>query len=397
MVASLIAVAVLASPMRSIQEFGVLPSNSAAVNAVNLQRAINWASTNGAALWVEPGPEPYKVDGGIELLPNVSLVGAQGPTGRGTKSPTKPQPIGSVFEIHDAAKPFITVESATRIQGIQFWYPDQTLTDASKVIEYPPTIKVSDKIAQGVTLRDLTFYGEYFAMDFRAQGVPCEQILIEDCYGYPLSGQFIAISRCYDVPRILNTHVNPSNMRLFKGSFSKAVIDSVVKRKTYTYWIDKTDNAQLTGVFTFGVYGGIYLGPATYGQLTSFNFDCVTVGVMKRGDNSFNRNWQIAQGSIIANTGASVSEVHPIVVDGMGHLAVSNVESFSGPNGALTTLGRSQDYLLVRGNAKCTVSLVGCRMRNYVASSPLTIDDPNATVRVVACFDKNEKLFEYGG
>jgi hypothetical protein len=28
-------------------------------------------------------------------------------------------------------------------------------------------------------------------------------------------------------------------------------------------------------VFTFGTYGGIYLGPATYGQLTNFNFDCV--------------------------------------------------------------------------------------------------------------------------
>ena len=32
-------------------------------------------------------------------------------------------------------------------------------------------------------------------------------------------------------------------------------------------------------IFTFGTGGGIRLGAATYGQLTNFNFDCVTVGV----------------------------------------------------------------------------------------------------------------------
>src|ERR1043165_2074956 len=59
----------------------------------------------------------------------------------------------------------------------------------------------------------------------------------------------------------------------------------------------------LMDLFTFGVYGGVYLGPVTYGQLSSFNLDCVTVGIHKLGDGTFNRNWQIAQGSIIANTG----------------------------------------------------------------------------------------------
>ncbi|MBN2137057.1 MAG: hypothetical protein JW720_04570 [Sedimentisphaerales bacterium] len=93
----------------------------------------------------------------------------------------------------------------------------------------------------------------------------------------------------------------------------------------------------------------LYLGPATYGQLTNFNLDCVTVGIHKLGDSTFNRNWQIAQGSIIANTGKTIEEIHPIIIEGKGHIALSNVESFSGPNGALSTLNRSQDFLLVRG------------------------------------------------
>src|SRR4051794_22950207 len=131
-------------PYRSIREFGVLPSNDGATNKANLQKAIDWAAARGAALFVEPADEPYRVDGGIVLKMNASLIGAHGPVGRGTKHPTKNQPVGSVFAIEDDGKePFITVEGATQLRGIQFWYPKQTLSDPEKIIEYPPTIAAS--------------------------------------------------------------------------------------------------------------------------------------------------------------------------------------------------------------------------------------------------------------
>jgi hypothetical protein len=182
-------------------------------------------------------------------------------------------------------------------------------------------------------------------------------------------------------------------MRLFGGHFSRDVIDSVVARKTFAYWFDHTDNAQVMDVFTFATYGGIYLGPATYGQLTNFNLDCVTIGIHKLGDNTFNRNWQIAQGSIIANIGKTAADVHPIVIEGKGHTALSNVESFSGPNSAVTALGKSQDFLVVRGTDPLTVSLFGSRMRNYVADQPITIENPRAVVQAVACVDKDERPY----
>jgi len=382
---------------KSIRRFGVLPTNSPEVNRDNLQKAIDWAHRRGAALFVEPSEQAYRVAAPIVLRANVSLIGVHGPVGRGTRAPEKPQPVGSVFAIEDEDEPFITVEHSTQIRGIQFWYPRQTRTDPSRIIEYPATIRVSPRRgAQGVTLSCLTFYGEFLAMDFNARrGAIVEQLLFEHCYGYPLSGQFIRIDYCYDIPRILHCHVNPSNRRLFEGGYSRAVIDSVVARKTFTYRIDHTDNAQLIDLFTFGVYGGIYLGPATYGQLTNFNFDCVTVGIHKLGDGNFNRNWQIAQGSIIANTGQRIQEIHPIIIEGRGHTSLTNVESFSGPNGALTTLNRSQDYLLVRGSEKLTITLVGCRMRNYVADAPITVLNPNAVIQAIACIDKNENVFVY--
>jgi hypothetical protein len=38
-------------------------------------------------------------------------------------------------------------------------------------------------------------------MDFNADKEhPCEQILFEHCYGYPLSGEFVRIDYCYDIP-----------------------------------------------------------------------------------------------------------------------------------------------------------------------------------------------------
>lgn len=381
--------------MKSIREFGVLPTNSPAVNRDNLQKAIDWAHPRGAALFVEPSDEPYPVAGGVVLRANVSLIGVHGPVGRGTRHPDKKQPVGSVFAIEDEQHVFLTVEHATQVRGIQFWYPKQTTRDPQRIIEYPPTIQASkEKGAQGVTLSCLTFYGEFIAMDFTGRrGAIVEQILFEHCYGYPLSGEFIRIDHCYDIPRILHCHVNPANQRFIEGGYSRAVLDAVVARKTFTYHIEHTDNAQCMDLFSFGVYGGIYLGAATYGQLTNFNFDCVTVGIQKLGDSTFNRNWQISQGSIIANTGDKIEDIHPIIIEGQGHTSLVNVESFSGPNGALTTLNKSQDFLLVRGDKKLTVSLFGCRMRNYVADQPITVENPNAVIQALGCIDKNEDAY----
>ena len=391
----LFVLAASAQPMKSIKECGVSPSNSPEKNRVNLQRAIDEASATGAALYVEPVAGGYPVAAGIILRQNVSLIGAHGPVGRGTKAPGRQAPVGSLFVITDASAPFITVESATQLRGIQFYYPEQSHDDPTKIIAYPPTIQVShEKKVEGVTLSSLTFFGEYMAMDFNASPrLPCEQILFEHCYGYPLGGEFIRIDYCYDIPRILHCHVNPANMRQFGRSFSRSVVDEVVAKPTFSYAIDHTDNAQMIDVFTFGAHGGILLGAYSYGQLTNFNLDCVSVGIHKKGASSFNRNWQIAQGSIIANVKGCAEGIHPIIIEGQGHTSISNVEAFSGPNGALTADGFSDDFLLVRGDKLLTVTLYGCRMRNYRADSPVSIENPNARIEAVACVDKDEKFF----
>lgn len=384
----------------NIRDFNVLPENNARINRVNLQKAIDWASDRGAALFVEPSETPYPIEGGIILKKNVSLIGVHGPTPRGTINPNqKGKPVGSVFSITDKTNVFITVESSTQIKGIQFWYPEQTVNDPIKIIPYPATIQTSKTSStQGVFLSCLTFYGEYLAMDFNCDSkYICELMTFEHCYGFPLSGEFIRIDYCYDIPRLLHCHVNPAIQRFIGGQYSPAVVDAVIAKKTFAYSINHTDNAQLMDIFTFGTYGGILLGGDTYGQLTNFNLDCVAVGIHKKGNNTFNRNWQIAQGSIIANTGESVENIHPIIIEGEGHTSFTNVEAFSGANPALTTVSENQswDFMLIKGDEKATVSLFGCRMRNYKSDHPFTIQNNNAIVYAEGCIDKEENPFSY--
>jgi hypothetical protein len=388
-----------AGNLKSIRDFDVLPENSAAVNKINLQKAIDWASTQGAALFVDPSDEPYHVDGGIILKKNVSLTGVHGPTHRGTVHPEKKQPVGSVLKITDRENVFITVKTGTQIKGIQFWYPEQTIRDPEAIIPYPATIQVSQtERAQGIFMSCLTFYGEYLAFDFNAsRGNACELMTFEHCYGYPLSGEFIRIDYCYDIPRILHCHVNPAAQRYIGGQYSREVVDAVIAKKTFAYTINHTDNAQIIDLFTFGTYGGIMLGEESYGQMTNFNLDCVAVGIHKKGNNTKNRNWMIAQGSIIANTGEELRNIHPIIIEGQGHTSISNVEAFSGGNGALTTVpeNESWDYMLVKGDQKCTITVWGSRMRNYASDSPITIENKKAVIQFTGCIDKNEDLFNF--
>ena len=392
-------VAVSADPLScySIRSFGVLPENSPELNRKRLQEAIDWAADRGAALYVEPVKGGYPVRSGIVLKKNVSLVGVHGPTGRGTVC--EGAPTGSLFVITDKDAPFITVESATQIRGCQFYYPLQPNSSPEGIEAYPPTISVSrESKVNGVTLSCLSFYGEYFAMDFRAsREFACEQILFEHCYGYPLSGEFIAVDYCYDIPRMLHCHVNPANMREFGRTFDKSVIDHVVARRNYTFWIDHTDNAQCMDLFTFGNYGGLYLGPATYGQLTNFNFDCVTNGIFKGGDSQFNRVWEVAQGSIIANASPAgdISEIHPISVSGKGHLSLVNVDCFSGDNPVITNQRCSEDFIRIESDEFLVVTGVNCRMRNYRSDCPVSVDAPKARISFLNCTDKDGNIFNW--
>ena len=123
----------------------------------------------------------------------------------------------------------------------------------------------------------------------------------------------------------------------------------------------------------------------------SARVDGVGIGIHKLGSQWKNRNWQIAQGSIIANVGERLEDVHPILIEGKGHTSLTNVECFSGGNPALTTLGASWDYITVRDEA--SVVLTGCRMQGYESENPIHLSS-GAQLRAIGCFDRDNKPLE---
>jgi len=49
--------------------------------------------------------------------------------------------------------------------------------------------------------------------------------------------------------------------------------------------------------------------------------------------------------------------------------------------------------MTVLGKEKCTISMFACRMRNYIADEPLTINNKKAVIQAIACIDKNEEIY----
>jgi hypothetical protein len=119
--------------------------------------------------------------------------------------------------------------------------------------------------------------------------------------------------------------------------------------------------------------------------------------VLKDGDGPFNRVWEVAQGSIIANASpdGKIEDIHPFYVRGKGHLNLTNVDCFSGNNPAVTGIGNSYDFMTIDGTDYVVVTGVNCRMRNYRCDNPINVNNPKAQVSFINCANKNGDIFNY--
>lgn len=380
----------------NLQDLGVLPTNSPKVNKANLQKAIDLASTSGAALYLPPEKAGYPVSGGIILRKGVTIFGSGAPSvGQNTDAG---ELAGSYFVIRDRNYTLMTLESATRLSKLGFYYPDQSLDDPSNIVRYFPVLKLSSESAsQGVTLTDLTFCGEYETMNFKCdRSIPCEQILVENCRAYPVSGKFISIDCCYDIPRVLHCSVDPSVGGTFGRKYSKAMLEKVSSTKNFAYWFDNIDNLVLMDLKASCVYGGIYIGHSTYGQLTGFSFQAVRVGMERTGDAGKNRTWEIMQGSINANLGSYPEDIHPIILKGSGITFLTNISICSKPDYRLPSSLQPEECILIAGSEPLDVTLTNVAISGYMGEFPIVIDNANAKVRARSCIDKNGDFFDYG-
>jgi hypothetical protein len=212
---------------RSIRDFGVAATNMPALNKAALQRAIDWAAPRGAALFVEPSDEPYPVDGGLILKRNVSLVGVHDRRTRHASSFT-PKPVGSASG-SGQTQPFLTVEGATQVRGLQFWYPRQASTIRRKSSNIRPPSKSHARPA-GCDASCLVSTG--VAMDFNAARASPANRFFEHLYGYPLGGEFIRTTLLVSAHPALSRQ--PGEPALYQEWLQPGGLDAVVAARAFT-------------------------------------------------------------------------------------------------------------------------------------------------------------------
>jgi hypothetical protein len=58
-----------------------------------------------------------------------------------------------------------------------------------------------------------------------------------------------------------------------------------------------------------------------------------------------------------------------------------------------STVNTGGEYMRTKGDKKLTITIAGCRMRDYVSVLSITIQNKNEVVQVGICAEKHENLF----
>src|SRR5208282_6205439 len=142
---------------------GILTTNSAALNASNLQTLINNNAANGAMIWfAEPVPmDPFTLKSNIHLLGN-NLAAFKGstPNGGGAAGPSA-TPAGSSFLVTNTSTAFCTMQSNTSVEGFVIYYPNQvySATTVAATTTYPATFIRASGSLEGISFSRLCIVG----------------------------------------------------------------------------------------------------------------------------------------------------------------------------------------------------------------------------------------------
>lgn len=383
---------------------GVSASNSAAENKAALQALIDTLTAgNGGTILLT---EPIEITSGILLKVGVKLKGnndsafkGSTPVGGGIRT-SGATPSGAVMMIRDSVNSAVSMYSNTSVEGICFYYPDQdyATTNPATIVAYPPTIQSVDG-AQSMSVRRCTFIGETMAMYFIGTGLG--DLEIDLCYGYSLSGRFICINNCFDIPRITRCHVNPGVGINFTPPvnggglpFSLQIVDYVATNPGVgAYWITNTDEFMISQCFVFGVETGLIIG-SSYGTAVQCQFDMVHTGVnvIIEAPQSFVN--LIGVNVLLGSGDKTTRSAFKVNANAAGAVIMTNCGASNGTNAVVPSSADldSNAFLRVTGTSATRIHMTAPRLANYGNGAEflnfIDTDSANPIVRWVdAIFD----------
>jgi hypothetical protein len=273
---------------------GINRTNTGAANKAILQALIDANTVVGATIYFT---EPVPMGGGITLKPNIHLAGnntnaykGSVPFGGAPNSLTA-IPSGAAFLVTDTVNVFITVKSNISIDGIIFDYPAQAYaaTNPANIVTYPVTIqKAAGEQVCSCSFTRLSFVGCTWVFDFYSTSTAelwIQDLTFDQIYAYPLSGIFIKMIFCVDIPRFTRIMITPGAGTNYRGNVTSnnqpvtgEIIDNVLFNGSPTFDLERCDEFMMSQCFCFGIRTAFRF-LTSYGTLANCNADMVETGV----------------------------------------------------------------------------------------------------------------------
>lgn len=173
----IVAVANVTDPQFGADPTGVTDSTAA------FQKALNYAaSVGGGTVWAPAGT--YRFNGPLTIPSTVALHGDW-------KQPTASDKSvgGTILAIYyTGAQSFINLDGGSGIDGLNFWYPTQTVSN-SNPYQFPATVTLDPTQAswRNLSIQNITFVNSYIIFDSRGGGGKGQGLLVDNIYGTALN------------------------------------------------------------------------------------------------------------------------------------------------------------------------------------------------------------------
>ena len=162
-----------------VADYGADPTGTADATPAFQQALDDTAALGGGTVWAPAGT--YRFDGGLVMPAGVTLHGDW-------KQPTASDAsaAGTVFAIHYAAGPFLSVSAEASLDGATLWYPDQNVREPipATAIAFVGT---ADANVTSITIANITLVNPWVGIDTVTYASdPGGNHLFRNIYGSPL-------------------------------------------------------------------------------------------------------------------------------------------------------------------------------------------------------------------
>jgi hypothetical protein len=186
------------TPFDAAADFGIIANGETDMTQEIQSALVVISNLGGGALFLPAGH--YKIAGNLVIPSAVTLRGDWRKPGPG-EAVTGTVLMAYAGRDDENAAPFITLNNSAGVNGLSFWYPEQTAGD---IRPYPPTIGNGG----GATVENVTFVNSYWGYTTFVNGTTARPFLRNLC-GTPLK-LGIEFDCLADIGRIETVHFSPT-------------------------------------------------------------------------------------------------------------------------------------------------------------------------------------------